>query len=319
VKAIQFIGRIMSAKTWALCALPIAIGACASIGSANAKDESSSLQMGALTRTYTVHVPQTPPPSGGFPVILAFHGGGMQGAGMRRLTQLDALADRDGFIVIYPDGIDKHWNDGRSTIKNPQDDVGFISKLLGTLSQDHAVNSRRIYATGISNGALFAERLGCELSPQIAGIAPVAGTLPAETAPGCRPSRPVAVMQIDGTADPIMPYGGGAVKDFGGRGEGGNVLSVMQTAEQWARLNRCEIRAEARPLPVTARFDRTRAFSTQYLNCAPGGQVRILTVEGGGHAWPGGPQYAPRLMIGVSSRQFNASNMIAEFFLSLPG
>jgi polyhydroxybutyrate depolymerase len=97
---------------------------------------------------------------------------GNAGTGMRRLTHLDRVADARGVIVIYPDGVDRHWNDGRSTIRNPQDDVGFVSALLNRVGRDIRIDNGRIYATGISNGALFAQRLGCDLSQRIAAIAP---------------------------------------------------------------------------------------------------------------------------------------------------
>ena len=283
-----------------------------------AADRSGQVRVDGIVRTYSIHVPDRARPPGGFPVILAFHGGGMDGARMKRLTQFDGLADQRGFIVIYPDGTDKHWNDGRSTIRNKQDDVRFVSLLLDQVEGDHAVDRARVFATGISNGALFAERLGCELSRRIAAIAPVAGTMPRDLAPGCRPARPVAVLQIDGTADPIMPYNGGGVADFGGRGEGGQVLSVADTAALWARLNGCGPRGTPQALAPLAPLDQTKVVRMAYQRCHPNGAVTVLTVVGGGHAWPGGSQYAPRRFIGLVSQQIDASRMTVDFFLSQP-
>lgn len=298
---------------------PAAVAACLlASGSAMAADAPGQLQAGGKVRTYAVHMPDSAAPPGGFPLVLAFHGGGMQGAGMRRLTGLDAAADRRGFIVVYPDGVDKHWNDGRSTIRDPRDDVGFVAALLDRLGGEHTIDRGRVYATGISNGALFAERLGCELSQRIAAIAPVAGTLPADLAPRCRPAHPVAVLQIDGTADPIMPFDGGAVADFGGRGEGGQVLSVPATIAFWARHNGCGPARLPAALAPLAPLDRTRIVRTDYAGCPAGAAVTLLTVAGGGHAWPGAAQYAPRRAIGVASRQVDASAAIADFFLAQP-
>jgi len=285
---------------------------------AGATDQSGQVQIGGKTRTYAVHVPDGPPPPEGFPVILAFHGGGGQGARMRRLTGFDGLADTRGFVAVYPDGVDRHWNDGRATIRNPQDDVGFVEALLDRLAASAPVDKRRVFATGLSNGALFAERLGCDLSQRIAAIAPVAGTLPADLAARCQPARPVAVMQIDGTADPIMPFHGGDVADFGGRGEGGQVLSVADTGAFWARRNGCGGPGPAKLLPPVATFDRTRIVRMRYEGCAASNPVTVLTVMGGGHAWPGGPQYAPQLLIGQASRQLDASQAVVSFFLALP-
>lgn len=286
--------------------------------SASAADVREQLQVGGKPRTYALHVPERQPPAGGFALVLAFHGGGMQGQAMRRLTQLDAVADARGFIVAYPDGVDTHWNDGRSTIRNPQDDVAFVTALIDRLTETHGIAPGRVYATGLSNGALFALRLGCELSHRIAAIAPVAGSMPTELAAGCRPVRPVAVLQIGGTADPIMPFEGGAVADFGGRGEGGQVLPVGRTAAFWARANGCGSAGVPQALPLAAPPDRTRILRTAYAGCPAGGQVTLLTVAGGGHTWPGGPQYARPILVGRASSQIDASAAIADFFLSQP-
>ncbi|MDE1188066.1 MAG: hypothetical protein PW844_16500 [Pantoea sp.] len=287
-------------------------------GAALAADGSQEVQVGGQARTFALHVPDGPPPAGGFPVILAFHGGGMRGAGMERMTGFNAVADQDRFIVIYPDGIGKHWNDGRTTIKNPQDDVSFVAALLDQVQRNYAVNRRQIFATGISNGALFTERLGCDLSSRIAAIAPVAGSLPADLAPACRPAKPVAVMQINGMADPIMPYSGGWVEDFGGRGEGGQVISVAETAAFWARHNGCAGESTSVRLPVVVMSDPTRIVRTDYLSCPPVGKVTVLSVRGGGHVWPGNSlSFHPRIT-GQPSHQINASEVIADFFLSLP-
>lgn len=281
-------------------------------------DEQAQVTVAGKVRTYSMHVPRHRAPPGGFPLVLAFHGGGMQGDAMRRLTRLDRTADARGFIVVYPDGIDKHWNDGRSTIRNPQDDVAFVAAIIERLGQGHPIDPARIYATGISNGALFAERLGCEMSDRIAAIAPVAGSMPAELEAGCRPTRPVAALHINGTADPIMPFGGGAVADFGGRGEGGQVLSVARTVDFWAHANGCRGDAATQALPVLAPLDRTRVLSKVHAGCPAAGIVTQLTVAGGGHAWPGGPQYARPAIVGLASRQVDASALIADFFLSRP-
>ncbi len=307
----HFIHRIILASA--------ALLACVAVASvASAADPSGQVTVGGTIRTFTLHVPDGPRPPGGFPVVLAFHGGGQQGRAMRRISHLDAVADSRRFIVAYPDGIDKHWNDGRSTIRNPQNDVGFVSALIDQLQQSYGIDSKRIYATGISNGALFAERLGCELSGRITAIAPVAGTLPNDMAAKCRPERPVAVLQIDGTADPIVPFNGGDVADFGGAGEGGKVLSARDTAAFWARNGGCAQPTAAAPLPPVARLDRTRVIATRYRGCGPSGAVEMLTVIGGGHTWPGGVQYARPRFVGWTSRQVDASRYMADFFLSQP-
>lgn len=297
----------------------VMLAAAALAGPAAAADQARTIEVGGLSRRYLVHTPDAKPPPGGFPVIFALHGGGGQARSMARLSGLDGLADARGFIVVYPDGHDRHWNDGRASIKRKDvDDVAFIAAVLDEVEREDRVDRARVFATGISNGAVMTERLGCELSDRIAAIAPVAGTLAADLAPACRPARPVAVMQIGGTADPIMPYGGGAVADFGGRGEGGVVLSDAATVAGWARRNGCAAADTRRTLPPAAAADGDRVVETRYQGCPRGGGVVLLTVEGGGHTWPGGPQYLPAMIVGRASRQIDASRAIVDFFLGSP-
>lgn len=268
-------------------------------------------------RSFVLYQPQGVIPTRGYPLVLAFHGGGMNGQGMEKISLLDQQADQHKFMVIYPDGIDHHWNDGRSTIWNPQDDVAFILALLAHVEQHHHIDISRVFATGISNGALFAERLGCELSDKIAGIAPVAGTLPRDLIDQCHPTQKLAVLQINGNMDPIMPYEGGSVKDFHGRGEGGSVTSVAETAAFWARHNTCKNQGRSEILPAVASLDRTRILQFNYQGCPSYAAVQVYTVIHGGHMWPGGNQPVRPFITGLPSRQMNASAVISDFFLSV--
>lgn len=306
----------MRGIVWSVCALAVMAGAAGAVGLfSKTADPEVHLAVNGVARSYLIHVPSGTAPAGGYPLILAFHGGGGQGHGMLRLTGFDAIADKRGFIVIYPNGIDKHWNDGRSTIKNKIDDVAFVNAVLDDVGRRYSVNHARVFATGMSNGALFVQRLGCELSARIAAIAPVAGPIPAEIAPTCHPQRPVSVLQIEGTSDPIMPYAGGKVYSFAGLGEGGNVLSTEKTMALWARLDGCSGPSQSENLPPQSTSDTTRIARQRFTGCRNGSQVELLNVEGGGHTWPGGMQYAPRFIIGKTSGQIDASETIVDFFL----
>jgi polyhydroxybutyrate depolymerase len=142
--------------------------------------------------------------------------------------------------------------------------------------------------------------------------------LPADIVSTCRPARKLAVLQIAGTADPIMPYTGGPVKDFGGRGEGGMVTSVAETSNFWARHNGCGARSAPEPLPTVAPLDPTRVVRIRFMNCPASAQVTVMTVMGGGHIWPGSDQMPRSRITGRPSRQMDASEAIASFFLSQP-
>lgn len=297
------------------CFITLAV---AGFSGAAAADDKGQLVVKGVTRSYVLHVPAATPPSDGFPVIMVFHGGGGRGASIQKLTKLDDLADARGFIAVYPDGVDKHWNDGRSTIKNPQDDVGFVAALLDRLAANYAIDRHRVFAAGISDGALFSERVGCELSDRFAGIAAVAGSLPVDLVSQCHPAKAIAVLQISGNADPIMPFAGGKVADFGGLGEGGRVLSVKDTLDFWSQHNGCASAGVEQPLAPVAMLDRTRVTRMSYTGCPAASPVTLETIEQGGHAWPGGAQYAPAFIIGKASRQIDASLTMVDFFLSLP-
>ena len=285
---------------------------------ARADDPLVRMDFGGLARSFALHVPGATAPAGGFPVIVALHGGGGQAASMSRLTRFDTLADQRRAIVVYPNGVDRHWNDGRATIKNKVDDIGFIAAILAWIEQKYRVDRGRIFAAGISNGALMSERLGCDLADRIRGIAAVAGTMPADIAGHCAPAGSIAVLQIDGTDDPIMPYNGGKVADFGGRGEGGTVLSVQQTLDLWRRVNACPTPSPAVDLKQRNTPDGTFVTWIGAGPCRDGAAVGFYQIAGGGHAWPGGSQYLPAMIIGRASKQLDASAAIFDFFLSLP-
>lgn len=148
------------------------------IAPGSGKDLPGTIIHNGLKRTYWLHIP--PPQFAGqlLPLVFALHGGGGSGRKMAGFTGFNRLADREGFMVAYPDGVEKHWNDGRDLARYRAqreniDDVGFIAHLMDTLEKDYPVDPGRIYVTGASNGALMSYRLACELTDRIAAIAPV--------------------------------------------------------------------------------------------------------------------------------------------------
>jgi polyhydroxybutyrate depolymerase len=282
-----------------------------------ASNQEQTMYIGDRLRHYLLHIPSAAA-NQPMPMVIVLHGGGGTARYMKRKTGFDALGDQHGFIVVYPQGIDRHWNDGRATIKNKVDDVEFIATLIGEIERHHPVDSHRIYATGISNGALFAERLACELSDTIAAIAPVAGSMPNDIEATCKPARPVSVLQIDGTDDPIMPYKGGEVYNFGDRGEGGKVISVADTVQFWSRIDECKETVPTKILAPQVPSDPTRVNQTVHRDCRGGSEVILDSIDGGGHTWPGADPYLPEFIVGGTSRQLDTSAAIIDFFLSHP-
>lgn len=247
-------------------------------------------------RHYILHIP----PNFRRPatLVLAFHGGGGTAQGMERFSKFSELSDRHGFIVAYPDGLERRWDNDR--------DVPFVAALIDKLKRDYAVD--KVFATGVSNGGIFSHHLAATLADRIDGIAPVIGGMKEGTAAYFAPSRPVPVLIIQGTDDPIVPYQGGEILTTGTR-----LVSTDRAVELWTRNNRCGDPG-SEELPDSDPADGCRATRTTWPGDAP---VVLVRVEGGGHTWPGGSQYLSPLFIGVVCRDFAATEMIWEFFAGL--
>ena len=267
------------------------------------------LPMPEVARHYDVFAPANLP--AGRPLVIVLHGQGGTGHQIRKFTHFDELAARNGFVVAYPDAIDHHWNDGRPELANGSDDVGFIAHLIDELTARYGIDRTRVYVTGISNGGIMAYHLACELGDRIAAIAPVAGEL-AEVPP-CALKAPVSVLAINGTADPLVPYDGGEVGRHRGR-----VHSAMDSTAYFARREGCSVARVSEALPDLDPNDDTRSERTRYTECPRGVNVDLITVENGGHTWPGKAQYLPRFAIGATARDFDGSEAIWEFFAAHP-
>lgn len=270
-----------------------------------------TIQVNGITRTYLLHTPPSPKKRRRMPLVLVFHGGGTPPQRMVRYTGMSEIGDREGFIVVYPQGTNNYWNDGRE--KAPQaDDVAFIRVLIGHLKKNLTIDHRRIYAAGFSNGGIFTQRLACELSGTIASIASLAASMPANFSSQCKPTAPISVLIIHGTDDPLVPYLGGQLS--AASTIGGSVWSVEHTIKYWAAHNRCPGKPATNALPDKNANDNTRVRSEKYLGCSAKTNVVLYIVEGGGHTWPGANQYLPERVIGRTSMDLNGSEVIWDFF-----
>lgn len=201
-----------------------------------ARRNTRSLTVDGLTRTYVVHVPLNLDPKKPAPVVLALHGATMTGPLMAWFSGLNAKADTAGFIAVYPNGTGRRssyfWNAGNccgEAAQNNADDVAFIRAAIDDLATTYRIDTRRVFATGMSNGAMMAYRLASELSDRIAAIAPVAGTMACND---CHTTRPVPVLHIHGTEDEYGPLGGGkGPKSISGVPH----RSVADTIAAWVR------------------------------------------------------------------------------------
>lgn len=280
-----------------------------------------TVRAGGLEREFLVHVPPALPADRAVPLVLVFHGGGGTAEGAARLTGFNDLADRDRFIVVYPQGIGRSWNDGRETQvsqarRDNVDDIAFFDALLETLSREWRIDATRVFATGISNGGIFSHFLAARRSERIAAIAPVAAGMADPFHLQFHPAAPVSVLVIQGTKDPLVPYAGGVVAR-GGLRDRGRVIATDAAVRLWVRHNACAAEPGTRPLPDRDPNDGcvTRAFT--WTSCSDATEVELYRVEGGGHTWPSGAQYLPERVIGRVTRDFGTS-AIWEFFKAHP-
>jgi polyhydroxybutyrate depolymerase len=287
----------------------------ASASAAFAQDVRSSLVVGGRERTYRLHVP----PSGGeakLPLVIVLHGGGGNGENAARMAQMDGRADHEKFFVVYPDGTGpvkgrlrtwSTWNCCGYALNENVDDVAFIRELIRRLRDQYPIDRKRIYAAGLSNGAMLAHRLGCELADEIAAIAPVAGALNSET---CAPSEPVSVIVFHGTADEHVLYEGGmGVKQFPGAKPRVD-RPVSHAVSTWARVDGCA------PVPQTETMGTVTKRA--YASCRNGSEVVLYTIAGQGHAWPGGVPGIGNGNVDPPTREISATNLMVDFFLAHP-
>ena len=250
-------------------------------------------------------------------LVLALHGGGGNGEEMCSLPGgIQELAESEGFIVTCPDAVEDHWNDGRGNEQYRSqaediDDVGFLLALVEWLPEDYNVDPARIYVTGASNGGMMTQRLACEASGVFAAAAVVIASQPVNL--DCLPDRPISILFMNGTDDPLMPYEGGQVRFY--RQELGEVLSTQETVTFWAGVNGCDPAPVTEMLPDLDPEDGTRIRLDAYFGCDQGSRVLLYTMQGGGHTWPGGSQYLARSVIGRVSRDLKANAVIWTFFV----
>ena len=270
-----------------------------------AGDTTKSLLHNNLKRNYVLHIPRGYDPNRPTPVVIVLHGYGLNAQEMMRITGFNSEADRSGFIVVFPEGsgIKSSWNGGTccgEALINNTDDVGFIRTLLAELAGFVHTDAKRVYATGFSNGAIMAYRLACDLSEQIAAIAPVSATQSTVT---CQPNQAVSVIHFHGTADKLNPYEGKLGAD-----EKQKFTSVKDTIQLWVAKDECLLK------PLSEQLGNI--LHDTYTPCMGGTAIELYTVNGGEHAWPGGESVSQE--IGKPTQEILATELIWKFFAAHP-
>lgn len=264
-------------------------------------------------REYLAYIPENRPEEPA--LLLVLHGAG----GTARLAQhlsgfsFEELADQNGFILVYPQGYGRHWNDCRATgtfaaREENIDDAGFLNSIIDHFVEAGNVNRQKVFVAGYSNGGHMAFRLALEAPFPLAGIAVVAANLPAANNLACQDQQhPLPVLIMNGTADRVNPFNGGEVSLLG-LGSRGRVMSTHETARMFVRRN---------GLPqagITEQVDETRVLVTQWL-AAGKPSVKLYALQGGGHTLPQ-PRYKFPVILGKTHMDFNGPRAIWSFFQS---
>jgi polyhydroxybutyrate depolymerase len=266
-------------------------------------DTWQTLQSGGIERRYRLYIPAKYDPAQRTPLVLSFHGFTSNGDQQALLSGWDAIADDHNFIVVYPQGTGRpsRWYAGRWALvpEDAVDDVAFVRDLLTELERKLCVDTTRIYANGVSNGAGMSNRLACELADQIAAVGGVAGAY-ASLPDGCQPARPIPVIAFHGTADPLVDYEGNRRL---------RIPAILSWAKDWAARNGCDLK----PAPIPATGD---VSGLHYQRCKADADVILYTIDGGGHTWPGS-KIGLRIL-GKTSADIDASATMWAFFQAHP-
>ena len=254
-----------------------------------------SLSSGGTTRDAWVHVPAGYSSATAVPLVLNFHGFGSSGKEQEALSGMSALADSEGFLVAYPNGLDQKWDADPGSAGAA--DRQFVRDLVSKLRADYRVDPKRIYATGMSNGGGMTNRVGCDLADVVAAIATVEGGYIGYA--DCAPSRPMPVMAFHGTTDPVVPYNGGEGK---GPAAGNTFPSIPEWAAAWATRDSCN----TNPKVTQPGADVTRK---EWGQCARGSSVVLYAIDHQGHSWPGS-----KLHPAITSRAIDATAEMWRFF-----
>jgi len=267
-------------------------------------EQALTIDVDGQERDYLLYVPPTLDLAQPSPLLISLHGFTSNMRQQKAWDDYDRLADEEGFIVVWGqgEGVPSRWNAGNISFA-PQDDkidIRYVETLIDHLSEVYCVDAQRIYASGFSNGGGMAYRLACQMSERIAAIATMSGAF----APlDCQPTRPVPVLAVHGTTDPVVAYEGASSPV-------GSTPGVEDWLAAWGERNECQSGPEVSPgpSPVTTLI--------AYSDCAADAEVLLYKVEGGGHTWYGsklGDQY-PSFVVGNHIKELDASALMWEFF-----
>lgn len=241
------------------------------------------------------------------PLVIFLHGGGGHATGAA--TRYGFSAAASGAIVVYPDGTNSHWADGRDFFRDA-DDVSFIRALITRLESRWRVDRARVFAVVHSNGGIMAYTLACRLPGAFAGVGTLGSALPVNDVPRCSDAKPTSIIAIHGTEDPLVLYDGGGTR--------GAMLGAEKNASFCARVDGCDSVPTRTELPSRDSGDSTHAVRVEFGNCTSKHAVVLYELVGAGHGWPGESAPLPESLVGPRSSAVDASKLIWEFLRGQP-
>jgi polyhydroxybutyrate depolymerase len=284
--------------------------------------ERRRIVVGGIERTYWLAAPAGPPA----PLLVALHGLGTDGRALARWSGLAERGPAAGFATAFPDGMDEVWADGAWLPDAPSrrgvDDVAFLDAIASDLAAEGVTRRTDPFLVGLSNGATFAEHVARHGQLRLSGVALVAASARAASRGACpRPSRALRALLFVGTADPLVPFDGGLprgvmaslarrrVRRRFGEPRWGPLVAVEEVVADWVAGNGCSPEAVVDELAMPGGAPAVTRLSWSGPD-APG--VTLYRIEGGGHGWPGGPQYAPAFLVGRLGRGLDATGIVLE-------
>ena len=267
-------------------------------------------------RTYNVFVPSTYDPADSTPLVVVLHGRPDNGAGIAYISDMNTIAEREGFLVVYPDGLENEWNYTRAIPMfgrlNATDDAQFLSDLIDDLAQDLNIDRERVYVTGFSNGGFMTQRLACEARDQYAAFAVVGATAFLGMTPLCEGTEPAPILFMHGTDDVSVPWEGIP------RPMAGEMVYVaapiLRTVEFWIMHNGCDVTYEETQFEPQGDSPETSVHLLEFEGCPKNGALDFYAIFGGGHNWPGVPGRLREDIAGNVNMDIHASQVIWDFF-----
>ncbi|HEX4887688.1 MAG TPA: alpha/beta fold hydrolase [Luteibaculaceae bacterium] len=268
-------------------------------------------------RKFMVHLPDNYQPGVALPLVISLHGGSGNMVNAQGFSRLNPVADKNGFIVAWPQGIGSappgfSWADGRNTSADQMgiDDVGFIHALIDTLKVRFQLDTQRIYACGFSNGGFMVQRLACETPERFAAMASLGSSMDTVRFQTCLPSKPVPMAFFNGTSDPAMPYEGGVMQNP----QVLPVVPVDSVVQRWVKHNSCQQAEPVVMIPDSLAADESTAEFYRYTQCDCAADVWFYKLINGGHTWPGVYVASQAAVLGNTNLDIDGSTELWRFF-----